>query len=543
MEKERETLETSFTGQDRRPEKAEIAAFISGLSHDLRVPMNAITGYVMLLMKNAQDPERVAEYAHKISLSCQDVLTVVDQAVDVATPAEEIPAPEQEEFAMVDFLAEVGRAIQPFMEMHGVQYTLETSGLEHDVFRGDRRSIGRILHNLLSGAARNTQEGGVVTLRVSGRPGQDGRSTFLTFEIEDTSEGMSPEVLKRMLSSTDPARAAAQDRNAMQNFSMNLAATRRLVERAGGTISVQSTPGIGTTVSVGLRLEDVHTIEDDFWIRKGIRKALFAGANMEEGARISALLGRAGVQTEYVSCGTNMLQMVRSAHMEGMPYDLVLLDENLQDMTGIEALSQVRALTWADIGKVILMHTPDRVPHEEESSGAAIMPRPFYLSMLRGLLEELAPQNEAAFDLTPAEKVLPETESPLQGLHILVAEDNAMNAGIAKELLEMEGARCEIAGNGMAAVAMFRNSRPAYYDIILMDIQMPVMNGYAATQKIRSLERADAATVPILAMTASILSEDVRRAFDCGMNAHVAKPIDIRLLTSTIRKLRSQRTA
>ncbi len=523
---------------------AAVASMIAEAAHDMRVSMNTIYGYVLLLLKNSSDPEQVEEYAHRIGLSCQELLTIVDQAEDLVVGTDNDAAPAKQEFAMSDLLTDVDRMIRPLAETERIHFNVLTTGLEHDIFLGDRGKLGRILINLLSGGIRHTGEGGRVTLRVLADTETDPHQTFLSFEIEDTGEGFGPEELKRLLGAVESDNGKAVSASGWNGVSMKLAATRKLAQQIGATISVQSRKDIGTTFIVSLRMPRVNEVEEDIWNRCGVKKVLFAGRSRMEGARIAALLTGAGLEARYVPAGKSIRQMLEEGAAMGQPYDLVLVDERLEDMTGEEALRYLRDLNHernGDLfGRMILLYSVGEEPDEKTRRMAdALMPRPFYLSMLKGLLEEMLPLSGQDKERTDSGEDA-ELTNPLQGMRILVAEDNALNADIAKELLELEGARCEIAGNGMAAVAMFRNSRPAYYDMILMDIQMPVMDGFQATRTIRRLPREDAENLSIIAMTGSILSEDIKRALEAGMNAHIAKPIDIRLLTDTIRRLRQK---
>ena len=224
--------------------------------------------------------------------------------------------------------------------------------------------------------------------------------------------------------------------------------------------------------------------------------------------------------------------------MEDRNYDLFLMDRDIQDKGYWEVADEIRAMAWTKVPAIILMS--DKAEHftqnVHKAGIAAIMPKPFFFSTFRKIVEDLGLDKdgeEAGIETAGA--------NSLAGLRFLVAEDNTINADVLKELLEVEGARCEIAGNGKAAVVMFRNSRPGYYDMILMDIRMPLMDGYEATAAIRSLPREDAATIPILAMTADIMEEDVKRSFACGMNAHIPKPLNIQVLNQAVHKLREKR--
>ena len=259
---------------------------------------------------------------------------------------------------------------------------------------------------------------------------------------------------------------------------------------------------------------------------------------MNEAARICALLRNTGLDTEYTASGYGALQLAEQANMEDRNFDLFLMDRDIQDKGYWEVADEIRAMSWTKVPAIILMS--DKAEHftqnVHKAGIAALMPKPFFFSTFRKIVDDLGLDKDGEGPGIEAVDA-----NPLGGLRFLVAEDNTINADVLKELLEVEGARCEIAGNGKAAVAMYRNSRPGYYDMILMDIRMPLMDGYEATAEIRSLPREDAATVPILAMTADTMEEDVERSFACGMDAHIPKPLNIQVLNQTVYKLRSKR--
>ena len=265
---------------------------------------------------------------------------------------------------------------------------------------------------------------------------------------------------------------------------------------------------------------------------------LVVGENMNEAARICELLRNTGLDAEYTSSAYGAMQLIEQASMEERAFDLYLFDRDIQDKGYWELADEILAMPWAKTPSIILMS--DKAEHFTQNVHkvgiAAIMPKPFFFSTFRSIVEEMSITKEI-LDTGVEETVT----NPLGGLRFLVAEDNKINADVLKELLEVEGARCEIAGNGKAAVAMFKNSRPGYYDMILMDIRMPLMDGYAATAEIRGLEREDAAGIPILAMTADTMEEDVERSFACGMDAHIPKPLNIKELNQEVYRLRKGR--
>ena len=507
---------------------------LKGMSHDLRTPLNSIAGFVMLLMKNAENSAKVMEYTHRISVSCQDLLVMINQIMEMSGTDRNSAEADKSEFALGSTIEEVSELIKTKAQLKHQRFEVNTSGIEHDIFLGDKVRITEVLMNLLNNALQYTPEGGEISLSVIGRKDGDSGYREISFEIRDNGIGMSSELQKRLFDNV----GRFDDIPGMQGSGLGIAISRRFVAQMGGTISVQSTLGQGTTFFVGLRLQESGRAADNFWSEHGVHRLLVVGENMNEAARICALLRDTGLDTEYTASGYGALQLAEQANMEDRNYDLFLMDRDIQDKGYWEVADEIRAMAWTKVPAIILMS--DKAEHftqnVHKAGIAAIMPKPFFFSTFRKIVEDLGldKQGEGAGIETV------ET-NPLAGLRFLVAEDNTINADVLKELLEVEGARCEIAGNGKAAVAMFRNSRPGYYDMILMDIRMPLMDGYEATAAIRSLPKEDAATVPILAMTADTMEEDVERAFACGMNAHIPKPLNIQVLNQAVHKLREKR--
>ena len=504
---------------------------LKGMSHDLRTPLNSIAGFVMLLMKNADNSAKVMEYAHRIGMSCQDLLVMINQIMDLSGTDKNSAEADKREFALGKTIEEISDVIRNKAQIKHQAFEVKTTGIEHDIFIGDRIRITDVLMNLLNNAVQYTPEGGEISLTVTGRADDDPDYSEIFFEIRDNGIGMSSELQKRLFDNS-----TRFDRiPGMQGSGVGIAMARKFVAQMGGTISVQSTLGQGTTFFVGLRLQTVGRSEDEFWAEHGVTRLLVVGEKMNEASRICDLLEETGLDTEYTASGYSALQMIEQGRTEENNFDLILLDRDIQDMIYTEIAKEVREMSWARTPAIILMS--DKAEHftqnVHKAGIAAIMPTPFFYSTFRQIV--------GALDLDRGGEGAAVGQSdlnPLGGLRFLVAEDNRINADVLKELLEVEGARCEIAGNGKAAVAMFGNSRIGYYDMILMDIRMPLLDGYGATEEIRKLPRVDAAVIPILAMTADTLEEDVERSFACGMDAHIPKPLDIRVLNQEVKRLR-----
>ena len=508
---------------------------LKGMSHDLRTPLNSIAGFVMLLMKNADSAPKVKEYAHRIGVSCQDLLTMINQIMEMSGVDKNSPEADKSEFALGKTIEEISDMARVKTQLKHQRFEVRTVGIEHDIFIGDKVRITEVLMNLLDNAVQYTQEGGEISLTVIGRE-SDGDADFreISFEVRDNGMGMSSELQKRLFDNN----GRFDDVPGMQGTGIGIAVSRKFVAQMGGTISVQSTLGQGSTFFVGLRLQTAGQAADNFWSEHGVRRLLVVGENMNEAARICELLRDTGLDADYTASAYGTMQLIEQAGVDDRSFDLYLMDRDLQDKGYWEVADEIRAMNWAKTPAIILMS--DKAEHfiqnVHKTGIDAIMPKPFFFSTFRTIVEELS--LDQGGEGTGSESM---SSNPLGGLRFLVAEDNPINADVLKELLEVEGARCESAGNGKAAVAMYRSSRPGFYDMVLMDIRMPLMDGYEATAAIRNLPREDAATVPILAMTADTMEEDVERSFACGMNAHIPKPINIKVLNQTIWKLRGKK--
>ena len=459
---------------------------------------------------------------------------MINQIMEMSELDKNSAEADNSEFALGSTIEEVSELVKAKAQLKHQWFEVHTSGIEHDIFLGDKVRITEVLMNLLNNAVQYTPEGGEISLSVIGRKDGDPNYREISFEIRDNGIGMSSELQKRLFENV----GRFDDIPGMQGSGLGIAMSRKFVAQMGGTISVQSTLGQGTTFFVGLRLQEAGRAADNFWSEHGVHRLLVVGENMNEAARICVLLKNTGLDTEYTASGYGALQLAEQANMEDRNYDLFLMDRDIQDKGYWEVADEIRAMAWTKVPAIILMS--DKAEHftqnVHKAGIAAIMPKPFFFSTFRKIVEDLGLDKDG--EGAGIENV---DTNPLAGLRFLVAEDNTINADVLKELLEVEGARCEIAGNGKAAVAMFRNSRPGYYDMILMDIRMPLMDGYEATAAIRSLPREDGAGIPILAMTADTMEEDVERAFACGMNAHIPKPLNIQVLNQAVHKLREKR--
>ena len=502
--------------------------FLASMSHDFRVPINSISGLVMLLMKNSNNPAKVMEYAHLIGMACQEILTTVDQILDMSRIETSDAELVTEEFGLGIMLEEISSIISSLARAQDQKFVFTAGGIEHDIVLGDRGRIMEMLRGILSNAVKFTPPGGRVELTVSGVPDEKNGTVALIFEVRDTGIGMEKEQVQMYFRDEIPEDAESDPRQGT-----GIWLTRRLAAMMGGSVSVQSLPGEGTIIWIRLQLKMVNSGVTDFWKHHGICRMMVVNNNLQEAARIRNLMESAGVDATSISSGYGTVKMIEQASIAENEYDLILLDEDIQDMDWREVVSNIRKMSWIRMPHIFLMTS--RQMYDEERRGAGIshiLPKPFYVSALHKLVEQVC---ETSTEYGGGEEE--ESSQSMAGFRFLAAEDNTINADMLRDLLEVTGARCEIARNGRAALAMFSNSRPGFYDMILMDLQMPVMDGYAAAAAIRNLDREDAKTIPIIAMTANTFEEDLNRTFEAGMDAHITKPIDIRAIQSQIRRM------
>ncbi len=506
--------------------------FLSNMSHDIRTPMNAILGFTTLLAKDADNPGKVREYTKKITASGQHLLSLINDVLDVSKIESGKVVLTIGEFTLSNMVSSVDAIIRPMAREKGQEFEVLVSGVKQEHLIGDETRINQILINLLSNAVKYTQEGGNIWLRIIGLGQHSSQYERIRIEVEDNGYGMSQDYLAVIFDAF--TRAENSTTNKVQGTGLGMAITKNIVELMGGTIQVSSQVDKGSLfiVELELRIPDGKS-DEQFWRENKIRRILAVDDEEDMGRNIQMLMEDAGVQTELAFCGEDALCRIRSVQEMGEHYDVIILDWKMPDMDGIETARRIRKIV-PDSTLVLLLSALDWGDIEEEAVRAGIqgfLTKPFFVSAFKEKIFEINTAHDQEIQASENAK-----EHSLKGVHFLVAEDNEINSEILEELLEVEGAVCHIAENGYLAVEAFKNAPPGTFDAVLMDVQMPVMNGYEATLAIRSLEREDAETIPIIAMTANAFAEDVRDAKDAGMNDHIAKPIDMDIVRKTLYK-------
>ena len=498
------------------------SSFLSSMSHDIRTPMNAIIGFSALLEKDAESPEKVRQYTRKITASGQHLLSLIDDVLDMSKIENGKSSLNISQFDLSEMLESLNSIILPQAKAKDQHFETSTHGQIPEFLCGDKLRINQILLNLLSNAVKYTQNGGSIALTVQpleqSSPQSSQEHIRLRFTVQDNGFGMSEEFVKTIY---EPfTREVREDTSKIQGTGLGMAITKNIVDLMGGSIHIESALGQGSTFTVDLNFEvPAQPLDKNFWEAHGISRILMVDDNEDILSEIRRLTAEAGVELTCASDKETALNCVRSAHEDGQDFQLILLDWNLPGTDSVSIVKNMR-----DIIKfkplIFLLTGYDWSDIEDEARMAGVthfLPKPFFVSSLQHYISACDSQSHSEGA----------SEMPLQGRCFLAAEDNELNAEILMEILTMQGAKCELADNGRRALEMFEGSKPGYYDMILMDVQMPVMNGYEAARAIRSCTHADAESIPIIAMTANAFPEDVQNALDAGMNAHIAKPINI----------------
>ncbi len=515
--------------------------FLANMSHDIRTPMNAILGFATLLEKNADYPARVREYTRKISASGQHLLGLINDVLDVSKIESGKVVLTIGEFALNHVVASVDSIIRPAARARGQEFEITVTGVRHERLIGDETRLNQILLNLLSNAVKYTGEGGKIWFRIIGLKQRSPQYEHIRIEVEDNGFGMTPEYLEVIFDAF--TRAENSTTNKVQGTGLGMAITKNIVELMGGTIKAVSEVDKGTlfTVDLELRIPE-ESMDASFWSNHGISRILTIDDDEGVCQNIRMLMEGSGVSVDISLSGEAGIKQVRECEERGQYYDVILLDWQMPgQMDGPETARRLREILPGHV-PILFLTSYDWNEIEDQAScvGAdGYLPKPFFVSAFMEKILEL-PKEETP--VHPEDGFATEGHGSLEGYYFLVAEDNEINAEIVQEFLDMDGASCELVENGLLAVERFRDSEPGRFDAILMDVQMPVMNGYEATRTIRALDREDAKKVPIIAMTANAFSEDVKDALDAGMNAHVAKPIDMELLRVAVNQFSKRRS-
>ncbi len=507
------------------------SAFLSNVSHDIRTPMNAIMGLVALLKEEANDPAHVLEYAQRISVASQHLLGLINDVLDMNKIESGTAILNITELNLADLINDLNTIIRPQARARDQSFEILTNALTCEHLLGDKLRINQILINILSNAVKYTQTGGRIELKVNELPQMDKNYNRIRFTITDNGQGMSEEYQKVIF---DPfTREQSTLLNQIQGTGLGMAITKHLVDLMGGKIEVKSKPGEGSTFTVELDLR-IQEKEDDprFWERHSIARMIVADDDEYICKDIMKKMAGSGIIIHYATGGAKAIEMIRAAREQGEPYDLILLDWKMPDLDGLETARLIRK-NYPDKIPILLFTAYDWADIETEALEVGIehfLPKPFFMCTFKEAIQRMK-------GTCQADKGVSAQKNPVEGKRIMVVDDIEVNRMILVKILSTLNASCDVAEDGKQAVEKFEASAPGEYDIILMDIQMPVMNGYEATRAIRSGAHPSAQDVAIIAMTANAFVEDIRNALESGMDAHVAKPVVLDQLKGTIREV------
>ncbi|WP_195608378.1 response regulator [Intestinimonas butyriciproducens] len=503
--------------------------FLSNMSHDIRTPMNAIVGMTAIASSNINNPEQVRDCLKKITLSSKHLLGLINDVLDMSKIESGKLTLNLDQISLRETMDSIVSIIQPQLKAKQQSFDVFIQDIQSELVCCDGVRLNQILLNLLSNALKFTPSGGriTVTLMQETSPA-DPHLVRNHFRVKDTGIGMSPEFQQRIFDSF--TREDTTRVQKIEGTGLGMAITKYIVDEMGGTIELQSQVDKGTEFHITLDLEAVSDQEADMVLPNW--EVLVVDDDAQLCSSAAASLTEIGVHAECALGGPSAISMVERRHQKRRDYHVVLLDWQMPGMDGIETARALRRRVGKDI-PILLISAYDWSDIAEEARAAGIsgfLSKPLFKSTLFYGLSRFAEPASAKADAAP--KLAPD----FTGRHLLLAEDSALNWEIARDLLSSYGFALDWAENGRLCVERFQASQADHYDAILMDIRMPVMDGYQAARAIRAMDRPDAREIPIIAMTADAFSEDIRRAMDSGMSAHIAKPIDIRELLRVLQR-------
>ena len=509
------------------------STFLSNMSHDIRTPMNAIIGFTTLAISNIDDKERVKDYLAKTLASSNHLLSLINDVLDMSRIESGKIHLEEVEVNLSEVLHDLKTIVSGQIYAKQLELYMDAMDVTDEDVYCDKTRLNQILLNLLSNAIKFTPAGGTVSVRVRQLAGQVRGCGQYEFRIKDNGIGMSPEFAKKIFEPFERERTSTVSR--IQGTGLGMAITKNIVDMMGGTIEVQTAQGKGSEfiIRVPLRVQAEHRPVEKIAELEGL-KALVVDDDFNTCDSVTKMLVKVGMRAEWTLSGKEAVLRARQSIEMSDVYHAYIIDWRLPDMNGIEVTRQIRSLN--DDTPIIILTAYDWSDIEVEAKAAgvtAFCSKPMFLSDLRETLMSALGQK-----LTDAsQELLPEKNADFKDRHILLVEDNELNREIAQEILCEYGFRVDTAENGEVAVEKVSTAAPGSYDLVLMDVQMPVMDGYTATRKIRALDDPARAKLPILAMTANAFDEDRRNALESGMTGFLSKPIVIGDLVQELRKI------
>ena len=506
--------------------------FLSNMSHDIRTPMNAIIGFTTLAASNIDDKKRVQDYLGKILSSSKHLLSLINDILDMSRIESGKIHLEETEVCLSDVLHDLKTIISGQIHAKQLELYMDAMDVTNEDVYCDKTRLNQVLLNLLSNAVKFTPAGGTVSVRIRQYPGTVKGSELYEIRVKDNGIGMSQEFVQKIFSPFERERTSTVSR--IQGTGLGMAITKNIVNMMGGTIEVLTEQGKGTEFIVRLpfRIQSKHQRIEKIAELEGL-KALVVDDDFNTCDSVTKMLVKVGMRSEWTLSGKEAVLRARQSMEMGDAFHAYIIDWRLPDMNGIEVTRQIRSL--GDDTPIIILTAYDWSDIEVEARAAgvtAFCAKPMFMSDIRDTLMTAIGQKQAEAETA----ILPTAGSDFRGRYILLVEDNELNSEIAAEILNEYGFLVDTAENGAEAVEKVKNSKPGNYDLVLMDVQMPVMNGYEATKQIRALDNPALAGITILAMTANAFDEDKKKALECGMDGFLSKPIVIEELISILQK-------
>ena len=506
--------------------------FLSTMSHDIRTPMNAIIGLTTIAEQNLEDTKSVKECLRKVSLASNHLLTLINDILDISKVESGKLTLSPQTFSIVETVDNLMNLSQPMVKEKNIDFAFRTSGMDKEFLYADQLRLNQIYINLLSNAIKYTEPGGSVSVDMKEEPSDKPGCVKLTYIVSDTGIGMSPEFMATML--YQPFSRQTDSRvNSIQGTGLGLTITKKMVDLMEGTIDCQSEQGKGTTFTVSLDIPLAEQQPSEMKLEP--MDVLIADDDEILLKTASETLESLGLRVEQARNGLDAIEMIKKRHEEGKDYRVVIVDLKMPDLDGVETIRRIRKEVDSAL-PTLLISSYDWSDVEKEAKDAGVngfLSKPLFRSTLYQKINEILGK-----DVSVAEA---ESDySDLQGLNILIAEDNEINWEIISTLLDSYGISTERAENGRVALEKIKEAEKGKYLLVFMDIQMPEMNGLDATRAIRALDDPWASSVPIIAMTADAFSENITECLEAGMNGHIAKPIDIKLVIKEIRRIKEE---
>ena len=503
--------------------------FLSSMSHDIRTPMNAIIGMSVIAQSNLNSPDKIQDCLAKINTSSRHLLNLINEVLDMSKIESGKIDLIYEEVSLPKLIEDVMDVFRPLVAEKYQTLQVNANRVRHEHVVTDKGRLQQVLVNLLSNAVKYTPEGGNIGLRIQETPSFAKGKGQYSFVVTDSGIGMHEDFISHVFepfSRADDARI-----NNIQGTGLGMAITQNIVRMMNGTIEVKSTPGKGSQFVVAVTFDLCSEPETDDGELAGL-PVLVADDDQAICESVSEILNELGMQCSWVLSGREAVDRVVKAHEQSDDFFAVILDWIMPDIDGLETLKLIRTRVGPDMPIIIISaYDFSEIEDKFRLAGAdAFITKPLFKSKIVYAFQKFRrndrSESRSAMHTRP--------NAALNGKKLLLAEDNELNREIAMELLKAHGLLIDTADNGLMAVDRFKTSAPGEYACILMDIQMPVMDGYNATKAIRALEHEDAHTIPILALTANAFASDIGKAHSAGMNDHIAKPIDVELLMETL---------